>query len=324
MTATTKPLVFSPFKLSPHGRWGGIGPIVEATKLAEDLGFYSINMPEHIILPQDPNGPPLPDVWYDNFVLASNLAAVTTRIRFLLYVMIVPYHEPIVAAKQLATLDQVSDGRMICGIGVGWLGGELEALGVPHEERGAITDEYLEAMVALWTQGNASYRGSRVNFANMSFNPKCVQTPHIPLWIGGTGPAARRRSVALGDGWMPMSGALEDLEREVDAIQGMLAEAGRAPAAFNFSSSLAVGEPDSYTPHASASEHLAHRTARSTSRNYPWETEAVIDGVEEMREAGFNHIFVRLSWETPLDLMRGMEWFASNVMPAFKTVAAPG
>jgi probable F420-dependent oxidoreductase len=323
MSATTKPLEFSPFKLSPHGRWGGIGPIVEATKLADELGFYSINMPEHVILPQDPAAP-LEDVWYDNFVIASHLAAVTKRIRFLLYVMIIPYHEPIVAAKQLATLDQVTNGRVICGTGVGWLKGELEALGVSHEKRGAITDEYLEAMRELWTQDTASYDGKYVNFANMSFNPKCVQTPHVPLWIGGTGPAARHRSVALGDGWMPMSGALEDIEREVDAIKEMLTEAGRDPKAFNFSSSISVGEPDSYTPHASASQHLAHTTARSTSRNYPWEAEAVIDGIVQMREAGFNHIFVRLSWENPLDLMRRMEWFASSVMPAFKTVAASG
>ena len=192
MSATTKPLLFSPFKLSPHGRWGGIGAIVEATKLADELGFYSINMPEHIILPQDPAAPPLEDVWYDNFVVASHLGAVTTRIRFLLYAMIIPYHEPMVAAKQLATLDQVTEGRVICGTGVGWLKGELEALGVPHEKRGAITDEYLEAMRELWTQDTASYDGRYVNFAGMSFNPKMradAAHPAVDRRHGPRGPA---------------------------------------------------------------------------------------------------------------------------------------
>ncbi len=338
MNRTTKPLIFTPFKLSPHGMWDGIDNIAQATVAAEQLGFYAINIGgDHIILPHAPTDPPIVDeVWYDNFVLASHLATLTKTIRFLFFVMIVPYRPPIQTAKLLATLDVVSQGRVTLGAGVGWMKGEFELLGVPFEERGRITDETLKAFRALWTEAHPEFHGTVVDFSNNRFEPKPVQKPHIPFWIGGMGPAARRRCVEFGDGWMPMGGGstetqeFHDAANEVEVIKEMLQKAGRNPDEFNFSFSLAIGEQRPYTPHPTAATDdrmgPAARPARSVAAPatqhrpgpLPFEPNLVIDQVGRLRDAGFNHIYTRLGFSSAAEIIKHMEWFSSKVMPAFK------
>lgn len=324
MTATKKALTFTPFKLSPHGRWGSIENIAAATKAAEDLGYESINMPDHLILPHNPKDPPLQDeLWYDNFVLGAHLASITKRIRLRFFVLIVPYRPPILTAKQLATLDVLSKGRVTLGTGVGWMKGEFELLGIPYDRRGAITDEYLQAFRVLWSQEHPEFHGKFVNFSNARFEPKPVQTP-IPMWIGGTGPWARRRAVQLGQGWMPMAGNVEELGKEAEIIKGMLMETGRDPDTFDFSFQMAVGEQPSYTPHPSAAQDMGHRAQSGAPRRGPLPLEAgpVIEAVAKYRDCGFNHIYVNLGWNTHTELIKNMEWFAAKVMPAFKPVGA--
>ena len=332
MTSITSPITFTPFKLSPHGMWGGMAAMAEATKAAEDLGYHSINLPEHIILPHKPTDPALTDeTWYDNFVLAAHLATLTNRIRFTFFTLIVPYRPPIQTAKQLATLDVLSQGRITLGTGVGWLEGEFDLLGVPFEKRGAMTDEYLQAFRALWTEDHPAFHGEFVSFANARFEPKPVQAPHIPIWIGGMGPAARRRAVQYGAGWMPLgsgrpgSSAFRDAAGEVTLIKQMLAAAGRDPDDFRFAFSLSIGEQRPYTPHPTPHPTAADRMGSQTLKGAATEPEPlgfdaprIIDDLGKLREAGFNHIFARLGFTTPAELIQNMEWFAANVMPTFK------
>ena len=335
MSATTRPMEFTPFKLSPHGMWGGIENIARATVAAEQMGFYSIDMPDHIILPHKPTDPPMVDeVWYDNFVVASHLATLTKKIRFMFFALIVPYRPAIQTAKLLATLDVVSKGRVTIGTGSGWMKGEFDLLGVPFEERGRITDETLRAFRALWTEGHPEFHGKFVNFSNARFEPKPVQKPHIPLWIGGMGAAARRRCVEMGDGWMPMGGGstesqqFKDAASEVQVIKEMLRKAGRNPDDFNFSFALAVGEQRPYMPHpTAATEDRMGRAARPAApvaapahgtAPLPFDQNLVIDQIGRMRKAGFNHIYVRLGFSSANEIIKHMEWFSSKVMPAFR------
>src|SRR5262249_50707546 len=155
-------------------------------------------------------------------------------------------------AKALATLDHVSGGRVTLGAGAGWLKGEFELLGVPFEKRGAITDEYLRAMKALWTEERPSFHGQFVNFEDASFLPKCLQQPHIPIWIGGNSAAALRRAVAHGSGWAPLQGALGKLAQDVVTIKDGLARAGRDPERFEFAYGFNIGKRSTWKPHASA------------------------------------------------------------------------
>jgi probable F420-dependent oxidoreductase len=135
---------------------------------------------------------------------AAFIAAATESIGLLSSVMVVPHRPAMLAAKMLATVDVLSGGRLTVGCGAGWMREEFEALGVPpFEERGTVTDEYIQAFKTLWTEDEPAMAGRHVRFDNVVFEPKPLQKPHPPIWIGGEGPAAIRRAARLGDGWYP-------------------------------------------------------------------------------------------------------------------------
>ncbi|MCH8189841.1 MAG: LLM class F420-dependent oxidoreductase [Chloroflexi bacterium] len=312
MATSTKPMRFS-INLFPYDRWGGIEPIAQAAKRADELGFFGVSFPEHIVMPVKPGVPPVSAVWYDNFVLASHIATVTQRIRLIFNVMVVPYRPPIQMAKLVSTLDVVSQGRLILGVGAGWLRGEFRVLGLPHDERGAMTDEYLRAMRILWTEENPEFEGKYVSFSRVAFLPKCVQKPHVPIWVGGSGPRPLRRTVELGDGWSPMVGNLDELSRDITWIKEQVRAAGRDPDALDFSYSITIGEQDEASKtasrHAARSERVDRQSATTAAD--------VIEMVRRHQDAGLNHLGVGWSWERPADYMERLEWFASDVLPAF-------
>lgn len=126
--------------------------------------------------------------------------------RFVFSALVVPLRQPVVLAKQLATIDQVCDGRVGVVVGSGWLQSEFEALGIGFADRGDRTDEYLRVLKACWTDELPSFSGRYLSFPPSAVEPKCHQTPNIPLWIGGNGPRPERRAAELGDGWAPSPG----------------------------------------------------------------------------------------------------------------------
>lgn len=159
----------------------------------------------------------------DVLTTLSFVAAHTKRSRLLTSVMVIPHRPAVLTAKILASLDVLSDGRLTVGVGVGWMEEELLALGAPeYKRRGAASDEYIEAYRSLWRDQVAEFDGEFVSFQNVIASPKPVQRPGPPLWIGGEGPAARRRVARHGDGWYPVSGnprhPLDTLERFTDAV----------------------------------------------------------------------------------------------------------
>jgi probable F420-dependent oxidoreductase len=167
---------------------------VQRARLAEDAGFESIWVGDHIALPLDaPDDARQPRL--EAVVALAHLAAVTTRVKLGLGVIILPQRQPVLLAKQLTSLDVLSGGRLIAGFGVGYLEAELGALGASLSERGARTDESLAAMRALWDEPVPSFEGRFVQ------RPRPVQRPHPPIVIGGESPAAYRRASREGDGW---------------------------------------------------------------------------------------------------------------------------
>jgi len=315
MSPNAKPMSFS-VGLSPYDRWDGIGSIAQAAQLAEELGFFGVQFPEHIIMTVRPDSPRFMTLWYDNFVLAAHVATLTKRIRLNFNVMVVPYRPPVQTAKLVSTLDQVSQGRLILGVGVGWLRGEFRTLGIPFHERGAITDEYLRAMKVLWTEEEPSFSGKYTSFSNIAFEPKCVQKPHVPIWVGGSGPGPLRRVVELGDGWAPMVGSVEELARDVVWIKEQARAAGRDPEGIDFSYSISIGEGDPDQDQARRAVTAGQHGASEPLSRTP---EEVIDAIGRHRDAGFNHMSIGFNWEKPADMMGHMEWFAAKVMPAFKS-----
>jgi probable F420-dependent oxidoreductase len=173
-------------------------------RAAEAAGFESLWCGEHVVLP-DPQAPPSPmaprDRILDPVVALTFLAAHTERARLGTGIIIMPQRNPLVLAKELASLDVLSHGRLILGIGVGYLEPEFRAIGAPFEQRGAVTDEYLEAMQALWAQEQPAYKGRFAAFANVQAHPQPVQRPGPSVVVGGRTAAAFRRAVTRGHGW---------------------------------------------------------------------------------------------------------------------------
>jgi probable F420-dependent oxidoreductase len=190
---------------------------------AEEGGFESLWTGEHVVLP-DPQAPPSPsppDVpFLDPAVALAHVAAHTKSIRLGTGIIILPQRNPVILAKELTSVDIVSGGRLIFGLGVGYLKAEFDALGVSFEEKGARAMEYLAAILALWTQEKPSYQGRFVSFAGIQSQPRPVQKPHPPIVIGGHSEPAYRRAVEHANGWF---GFMLDVEKTARAIEGLRA-----------------------------------------------------------------------------------------------------
>jgi probable F420-dependent oxidoreductase len=196
---------------------------------AEELGYDSLWAGEHVVVPR-PRVPPSPmepeEPILDPLLLLAHLAAHTSRVRLGTGVIVLPQRNPLVLAKQLASLDVLSGGRLVVGIGAGYLAPELAAIGVPMAERGARTDEYLAAMRALWTSGAPAFSGTHVRFAGVDAHPRPVQRP-LPVVVGGRTAAAHRRAARHADGWYGYLHSPESTAEHVTALRRAAADAGR-------------------------------------------------------------------------------------------------
>ena len=214
----------------------------------EALGFTHLAVPDHIVVPLDIEskypysstgafpGQESGDCLEQLAVMAF-LAGITSRAMLLTSVMVVPHRGAVLSAKSFATIDQLSNGRVIAGCGVGWLEEEFVAIGAPpFPARGRVTDEYLEAFKILWTAREPRYAGEFVAFDNVSFLPQPVQKPHPPIWIGGESGPALRRTAKYGDAWFPIGAnprhplnTTARLEKATTRLRQLTEEAGREP-----------------------------------------------------------------------------------------------
>src|SRR5271170_3821146 len=201
--------------------------IIATAVKAEALGFDAVFVNDHIIVDGTPRSAPWTNT-YDPLVALSFIAANTTRVGLGVSVLIMPYRNPIASAKSLATIDRMSGGRLIAGIGVGWHEAEFNALGVPFRERGARTTEYLRLWQACWAPGKVSFAGKFCSFAGMHVNPKPLQQPHPPIWVGGLTGAALRRAATFAAVWQPTPLPVSELVASQAGLREACAAIGRA------------------------------------------------------------------------------------------------
>src|SRR5712692_1855685 len=212
----------------PHyGKAVSLDDLRTTVQRAEALGFHSVWVSDHVVTPNHLL-PTIGPTFYDAFVVLTYAAAFTQRVKLGSTVIVVPYRNPLVVAKMLATLDVLSGGRIIFGAGVGGAPDEFQALGVPSHHRGRLTNEYLRLMVALWTQDPTNFKGRFFSFTDVRFQPKPLQKPHPPIWIGGRSEAALRRAVAFGEAWHPTSMPLPTLVATTAQLRHLAHEAGRS------------------------------------------------------------------------------------------------
>jgi probable F420-dependent oxidoreductase len=211
-------------------------------RAAEERGFESLWFPEHSHIPAKrespwPGGPELPKMYYDvyePFVALAAAAAATTTLKLATGICLVVQRDPIQTAKSVATLDRVSDGRFLFGIGAGWNREEMRDHGTDPATRLALMRERVLAMKEIWTKSKAEYHGEFVDFEPIMTWPKPVQKPYPPIHVGGGFPKGARRAVEYGDGWIPIHGRDEILSR-IPEVRRMAADAGRDPAVFEVS-----------------------------------------------------------------------------------------
>ncbi len=185
---------------------------------AEELGYDMIAVPEHFIIPKEHlelSGPH----YFHAAAAQGYFAGATERILINSCIAILPLQHPIVTAKALSTLDWLSSGRMVATFGVGWLEREFDILGVPFKERGRMAEEYLAAIVELWTSDSPSFEGRYVSFRDVAFEPKPVQKPHLPIWMGGDAEAVLKRAARYASGWWPFLTRPEEFADRIDFIK---------------------------------------------------------------------------------------------------------
>jgi len=221
----------------------------------EERGFESLWVPEHTHIPSSrktayPAGGGLIRPYYDimdPFLVLNAAATVTTKLKVGTGIALIVQRDPIITAKEVATIDQLSQGRFLFGVGNGWNQDEIENHGTAFKSRHKLARERIEAMKAIWTKSKAEYHGEFVNFDPMMTWPKPVQQPHPPIIIGGAYPYAARRAVRYGDGWIPLAGRATqygDVFEYVPKFRDMLKEAGRDPATFPISLFGWTEDPD--------------------------------------------------------------------------------
>jgi len=204
------------------GTCGNPAAAIRVAQAAEAAGFESVWTGEHIVLP-DPATPAFPFAaqtpMLDTTVALTWIAAHTKRLRLASGIILVPFRNPAVLAKELASLDVVSAGRLIIGVGAGWLEPEFRALGIPMERRGERMDDTLRAMRALWTMEHPEHHGSFASFREVASYPRPVQRPTPPIVIGGESPAALQRAVAMGNGWYGFALTVEQANERITSLE---------------------------------------------------------------------------------------------------------
>jgi len=220
----------------------------------------------------------------------------------------------------------MSGGRIRLGAGAGWLKGEFERLGIPFDERGTITDEYLRAMQQLWMSERPSFSGRYVSFDDVSFLPR----PHdpergIPIYVGGTGPPVFRRAAALAEGWFPMAASPADLAQGADEIHRLMTRQGRDPSGFWLGCSYQVGV-DAQLAALRANVNvragtgaMPSTTAPAASRPERLPTDEIVAGLRALAQAGADLVVLGFGWNDGEELRNELRWFSEEIMPLFRS-----
>jgi probable F420-dependent oxidoreductase len=295
----------------PNCRHLAIPDIMRATAAqAEELDYDSVWVSDHVVVPTA-NIAGIGEAIYDPLVTLAVVAGSTRRVRLGTTVLIVPYRNPVVTAKMVASLDALSGGRVILGVGAGWLAAESAALGVPFAQRGPMTDEYLRAMQELWRDPDPSFAGTYTQFSGLKFAPRPVQRPHPPLWVGGHSRAALRRAVEFGAAWHPINRSPDELRAGRDQLDRLARSAGRPqPPAIALRNDIRILRRGETAP---ASSHAGRVLAG--------ESAALVEQIRELADCGVEHLVLEFLAEDGPALRQQLATFAAEVRPAFSGTA---
>ena len=264
------------------------GPeLLQAARTAERAGFAYVSCSDHVCVPAS-RAPAMGATWFDAGSTLAFVAAATERIGLLPHVLVLPYRHPLIVAKQYGTLDYLSGGRLILGVGSGHLKPEFKVLGADYERRGRVSDEYVAAIAAAWENEVVRFDGETVAFHDVVVSPRVAQRPRPPIWVGGNSRAAVRRAARHGDGWIPWELTLESCAAALTFARRERAAAAR-PEAFEVIAPLGVD------PAASA--------------------DAVVAAAARWRSAGATGFHVGIAASSFAEYLGRLDWLGRDVMP---------
>ncbi|MFF4436060.1 LLM class F420-dependent oxidoreductase [Streptomyces sp. NPDC001621] len=278
----------------------GPADLVAVARAVEDAGFDYLAVCDHVGVPRRLAGA-MSTIWYDPVATLAHLAAVTARVRLLSHVAVVGLRHPLLSAKQYATLDHLSGGRLVLGVGAGHVREEFEALGVDFARRGAVLDESIDALrAALGPEEFPEHHGTFHDFSGLGQRPRPAQ-PSVPVWVGGSSPAAVRRAALKGDGWLPQGDPRERLPAQIARIRALRSEHG-AEGPFTVG---AIAEP-LYV--GRAGWEVGRRTLTGTP-------EEIAESLRAYRAMGVDQIQVRFRSRSRAELIEQIGVFGAEVAP---------
>jgi probable F420-dependent oxidoreductase len=305
-----------------HNVFSTADSYIAVAEAAERAGFDFMSVSDHLVVPGHLESH-YPYVVGGAFRIASHghcfdmlstiafLAGITKRIRLLTSVLVVPYRPAMLTAKMLATIDVLAKGRLIVGVGAGWMKEEFDLLEVNFPDRGRVTDEYVAAFIELWTKERASFSGQHVNFSNAIFAPKPVQKPYPPIWVGGESAPAIRRSIKLGNVWYPGNNSqtrpldtTARLATGIAEVRRQCEAAGRDPASLGIA--LLVQDHFEWADHK-VSDGSARRMFTGTSADMAADAEA-------LSAIGVEDVALRLGGATVEEAVARIERFGAEVI----------
>src|SRR4051812_2190271 len=280
----------------------GATELAEIARAADRLGFFYVGVCDHVAIPRSQAGA-MSTIWYDTMTTLGFLAGITEQVRLLSHVAIPAYRHPLVNAKAVMTLDKLSNGRAIYGVGAGHVEAEFETFGVPFAERGKVLDESLDIIELSLREEFVTWRGERFDIDDMGRQPGPVQTPRPPIWVGGWKGPALRRVVERGDGWLPQGVGRAETRAKIEEITRLREATGKEPLELGcLTEPLYIGEPEF---------DVGKRTMTGKAVQLG-------ESLREWADMGCAHLQVRFRSRSLAELIDQMEAFATEAMPALK------
>jgi len=304
--------------LPVSGRAASRKTLMQAAQQAEALGYDSVWAADRLVMPWKINTTypyskeatfivPPDRPFFDTLTCLAFLAGCTEKIQLGMSVMVMPYRHPLHWAKIATTIDQLSTGRLIMGVGVGWMEEEFAAMNAPFKERGKVSDEQLTLLKQLWTEEHITFRGKYYQVDDIAFNPKPYQKPRIPIWVGGEGKYAQRRAGQFGDAWFPYFVRVtpQELLRRFNNVREEAKKAGRNPDEIDFACCL----PIELTANDVAQEddYLKGSIGQVTA------------AIQKFIDAGVIHIGLQFMIPHYPERQEQIERFAKEALPALKS-----
>ena len=301
--------------LPVSGRAASRKTLMQAAQQAESLGYDSVWAADRLVMPWKietaypyskestfivpPDRP-----FFDTLTCLAFLAGCTEKIQLGMSVMVLPFRHPLHWAKIATTIDQLSTGRLILGVGVGWMEEEFTAMNAPFKERGAVSDEQLTLLEQLWTEEHITFKGKYYNVDDIAFSPKPYQKPRVPIWVGGEGKYAQRRAGLYGDAWFPYFVRITpaELAERFEYVRKIAREAGRNPDELTLACCLPI--------------ELTPKDAHQEEDYLKGSIEQVSERLKMFQKAGVTHIGLQFMIPHYPERQEQIERFAKEALPA--------